>query len=197
MLIILVLSYTHLIFVVSNYLIKNELDKNINLPFTFRCSDPVVSDKTKYPTFTRMEPPDTQVCLLPFPPRAPLHLVSIIWLLDSFYLEIDSLLKSCSLLKPILNSFLSFPRGARKYLKYFKNRFCLLEFCKVKCSSTQQSEANFIQILGDQERAGPAQVPQVVQVHHRGPEDGAVPHYCRGPQEAGLQEGRVHCEEIF
>ena len=27
----------------------------------FRCSDPVVSDKERYPTFTRMEPTDTQV----------------------------------------------------------------------------------------------------------------------------------------
>ena len=27
----------------------------------YRCSDPEVSNKRKYPTFTRMEPPDTQV----------------------------------------------------------------------------------------------------------------------------------------
>ena len=26
-----------------------------------RCSDPEVSNKKRYPTFTRMEPPDTQV----------------------------------------------------------------------------------------------------------------------------------------
>ena len=29
--------------------------------FKFRCSDPEVSDKLRYPTFTRMEPTDTQV----------------------------------------------------------------------------------------------------------------------------------------
>ena len=28
---------------------------------SYRCSDPEVSDKLRYPTFTRMEPPDTQV----------------------------------------------------------------------------------------------------------------------------------------
>ena len=28
---------------------------------SYRCSDPEVSDKSRYPTFTRMEPPDTQV----------------------------------------------------------------------------------------------------------------------------------------
>ena len=28
---------------------------------SYRCSDPQVSDKTRFPTFTRMEPPDTQV----------------------------------------------------------------------------------------------------------------------------------------
>ena len=28
---------------------------------SYRCSDPEVSDKKRYPTFTRMEPPDTQV----------------------------------------------------------------------------------------------------------------------------------------
>ena len=28
---------------------------------SYRCSDPEVSDKMRYPTFTRMEPPDTQV----------------------------------------------------------------------------------------------------------------------------------------
>ena len=28
---------------------------------SYRCSDPEVSDKTRFPTFTRMEPPDTQV----------------------------------------------------------------------------------------------------------------------------------------
>lgn len=28
---------------------------------SYRCSDPAVSDKDRYPTFTRMEPPDTQV----------------------------------------------------------------------------------------------------------------------------------------
>ena len=28
---------------------------------SYRCNDAVVSSKEKYPTFTRMEPPDTQV----------------------------------------------------------------------------------------------------------------------------------------
>ena len=33
---------------------------------SYRCSDSVVSDKDMYPTFTRMEPPDTQVMVLSF-----------------------------------------------------------------------------------------------------------------------------------
>ena len=45
---------------------------------------------------------------------------------------------------------------------------------------------------GDDERAVPAEVSQVVQVHHRGPEDGSVDHHRRGPQEAGLHQGGVH-----
>ena len=45
---------------------------------------------------------------------------------------------------------------------------------------------------GDHQRARPPQVPQVVQVHHRGPENGPVDHHRRGPQEAGLHQGGVY-----
>ena len=47
-------------------------------------------------------------------------------------------------------------------------------------------------VSGDYERVVAVEVPQVVQVHHRGAEDGPVDHHRRGPQEAGIHQGGVH-----
>ena len=50
---------------------------------------------------------------------------------------------------------------------------------------------------GHHQRARPAQVPQVVQVHHRVPEERAVENHRRGPQDAGRDEARVHGESVL
>ena len=49
----------------------------------------------------------------------------------------------------------------------------------------------------DNQCAVPAQVPQVVQVHHRVPEDWAVDDNCRGSEEPGGDERGVHRQLLW
>ena len=66
-----------------------------------------------------------------------------------------------------------------------------------KARHQQGSNPAYLPVSGLDKRAGPAALPQVVQVLHRGAEDGAVDDDCGGSAQAGRQATRrVHRQPL-